>query len=244
MSEPNQTVTLPRRGVSGDPVDPLPPSIHPSRTTLSGRYARVEPIDPRLHAEALYQAGHSDDRTHRIWDYMPYGPFTSLEQFQGWLRDRAASADPLFFVVSDQARGRLEGMASLMDIHPQAGAIEVGHIWFAPALQRSRAATEALYLLMSHTLDELGYRRLQWKCNALNQASRDAALRLGFDFEGVLYQQQIPKGHNRDTAYYSILDYEWPLIRRNFERWLSPENFDEAGRQRSSLGQMNRALRP
>ncbi len=149
----------------------------------------------------------------------------------------------MFFAVRDEGSGRAGGVASYLNIHPQPGTIEIGHIWFGPALQRTPAATEALYLLLHHAFDDLGYRRLEWKCNALNAASRRAAVRLGFAFEGTFYQHQIVKGRNRDTTWFSILDGEWPPIRANFEAWLAPENFDEAGGQRASLGDLNRALR-
>lgn len=243
MNQPENTRKLPSRELSGAPVEPLPPAIRPARTPIDGRYARLEPIDPRRHLAELYAAGHEVDGADDVWTWLPYGPFASETAFLSWLRDCAASADPMFFAIADQAAGRFLGMASLMDIQPKVGGIEIGHIWLGPELQRSRAATEALYLMMTCALDDLGYRRLQWKCNALNQPSRNAALRLGFEFEGILYQHQIPKGNNRDTAYYSILDYEWPLIHENFKTWLEPENFDEAGRQRVSLGDLNRALR-
>lgn len=234
---------LPARELSGALVDPLPPAVRPARVALEGRYARLEPVDPRVHIEELFAAGHNVPGADDVWTYLPYGPFVSREAFAAWVRDCAASADPIFFAIADREQERFLGMASMMDIQPKVGGIEIGHIWFGPELQRTRAATEALFLMMTYALDELGYRRMQWKCNALNQPSRNAALRLGFDFEGILYQHQIPKGNNRDTAYYSILDYEWPLIRENFETWLDPENFDEQGRQRVSLGDLNRALR-
>lgn len=243
MSQTDQPKRLPKRELSGAPVDPLPPAIRPSRTVLEGVYASLEPVDPRQHLSELFAAGHNVDGAADVWTYMPYGPFSSESTFATWLRDCAASADPMFFAIADRSQERFLGMASLMDIQPKVGGIEIGHIWLGPALQRSRAATEALYLMMTHALDELGYRRLQWKCNALNGPSRDAAARLGFAFEGILYQHQIPKGNNRDTAYFSILDYEWPLIHENFTTWLDPSNFDETGRQKVSLGDLNRALR-
>ncbi len=244
MSQQNKTTKrLPPRELSGAPVDPLPPAIRPSRSPLDGRYARLEPIDPRVHANDLFSAGHEAADSDDVWTYLPYGPFAGKNAFIDWLRDCAASADPVFFAIAEREQSRFLGMASLMDIQPKVGGIEIGHIWLGPELQRTRAATEALYLMMTYAMDDLGYRRLQWKCNALNQPSREAALRLGFAFEGVLYQHQIPKGHNRDTAYYSILDYEWPLIHENFRTWLDPENFDDAGRQKISLGDLNRALR-
>jgi RimJ/RimL family protein N-acetyltransferase len=234
---------IPERKLSGNPVEPLPPALWPSRIPLKGRHALLEPVLPGKHLEDLYRAGHEVDGYEDVWTYLPYGPFPDRRAFAVWLRDCAASADPIFYVIADQHRERFLGMASLMDIQPKLGAIEIGHIWFGPELQRSRTATEALYLMMTYALDGLRNRRLQWKCNALNQGSRNAALRLGFEFEGILYQHQIPKGNNRDTAYYSILDYEWPLIHENFKVWLDDSNFVDDGAQKRSLGEMNRALR-
>jgi RimJ/RimL family protein N-acetyltransferase len=244
VNEPSNTRILPPRELSKDPVDPLPPSIYPSRRPFEGRYCVIEPVDARVHGSGLFAAGHEDDLALALWDYLPYGPFSSESAFDIWLRGCSASSDPIFFAIRDRSRDRFEGMASIMEIDPPAGTVEIGHIWFAPPLQRSRAATESLFLFMTYLLDDLEYRRLQWKCDAANQASRNAAHRLGFEFEGVLYHHRIPKGRNRDTAFFSILDYEWPLIRENFERWISPENFDEDGRQKVSLGDLNRALRP
>jgi RimJ/RimL family protein N-acetyltransferase len=243
VTDVEPSTKLPPRQLSGAPVDPLPPAIRPSRMPLDGQYARLEPIDPRRHLDELFNAGNEVEGFEEVWTYLPYGPFVEKSAFNNWLRDCAASADPMFFAIADREKDRFLGMASLMDIQPKFGGIEIGHIWLGPELQRSRAATDALYLMMTYCLDHLKYRRLQWKCNALNQPSRNAALRLGFEFEGILYQHLIPKGNNRDTAYYSILDYEWPLIRQNFVRWLKPENFDSAGQQQVSLGEMNRALR-
>ncbi len=228
---------------SDAPVVPLPPALWPARVVHEGRYARVEPLDIRLHAEELYTASHSGEAALRIWDYLSSGPYPNEVAFQTYLRDCSASADPVFFALLDSTTGRASGMASYLNIHPKAGTIEIGHIWFSPALQRSPAATEALYLLLRHALDDLGYRRMEWKCNALNQASRRAAVRLGFSFEGIFYQHMIVKGRNRDTAWFSILDSEWPPLRANFEAWLSPANFDEAGRQRTSLSERNLAGR-
>lgn len=243
MPDAESSRKLPARELSDAPVDPLPPAIRPSRTPLEGRYSRLEPVDPRRHLSDLYHAGNQVEHADDVWTYLPYGPFPGEDAFAGWLRDCTASADPMFFAICDLESNRFQGMASLMDIQPKVGSIEIGHIWLGPELQRGRAATEAFYLMMTYSLDELKYRRLQWKCNALNQPSRNAALRLGFEFEGILYQHQIPKGQNRDTAYYSILDYEWPLIHENFRSWLDPENFDKAGRQKTSLGALNRSMR-
>ena len=229
------------RPPSGESVFPRPPGLWPARVVLEGRYACLEPLDNRVHAEELYAASHANEASLRIWEYLSSGPYPTLEAFQTWLRACSASADPVFFTVRDQRTGKASGMASYLNVHPQAGTIEIGHIWFSPSLQRSPAATEALYLLLRYALDDLGYRRMEWKCNALNQASRRAAVRLGFSFEGIFYQHMIVKGRNRDTAWFAILDSEWPRLRANFEAWLSPNNFDEDGHQRTSLSQLNLA---
>jgi RimJ/RimL family protein N-acetyltransferase len=231
------------RPPSCHPVVPLPPGLWPARTVHEGRYARLEPLDARAHASALYAASHTDEASAGIWDYLQYGPFATEAAFHDWLRERAATADPLFFAIRDNRTGTAGGLASYLNIHPLAGSIEIGHIWFGPALQNTVAATEALFLLLRHALDDLGYRRMEWKCNALNAASRRAAVRLGFSFEAVFYQHLIVKGRNRDTAWFSILDGEWPRLRPAFETWLAPANFDAAGRQRSSLSTLTQAAR-
>jgi RimJ/RimL family protein N-acetyltransferase len=200
------------------------------------------PLDPDNQGDDLYAASHGDAVRARIWEYLPYGPFASEPDFRSHLASQASSADPLFFSIVPHTTGRAAGIASLMTIEPAHRSIEVGHIWLGPDLQRSRAATEALYLLIAYAMDDLGYRRMEWKCNAANAASRGAAVRLGFIHEGVFYQHRIFKGRNRDTAWFSILDSEWPAIRANFETWLAAENFDAQGRQRQSLGDLNRAL--
>jgi len=231
-----------RRPLSDRPVDPLPPALWPARTVHGGHYCRLEPLDVRVHAGALFAASHGSAEAERIWDYLAYGPFGDQAAFAAWVRSCTATADPLFFAIVDEARGSAAGVASFLNIHPPVGSIEIGHIWFGSALQNTAAATEALYLMMSHALDELSYRRLEWKCNALNAASRSAARRLGFAFEGIFYSHVIVKGRNRDTAWYSILDDEWPPIRANFELWLASDNFDKDGRQLTSLSAANRAL--
>jgi RimJ/RimL family protein N-acetyltransferase len=222
-------------------LDPSP-APRPDRRTHEGRYSRVEPLDPATHADALFAASHGTPERVRIWDYLPYGPFASEEEFNAHLRAQAAGEDPLFFAIRPHASDRAEGVASLMSIEPDHRSIEIGHIWLGPNLQRTPAATEALFLLMAHALDDLEYRRMEWKCNAANAASRAAACRLGFIHEGIFFQHRIVKGMNRDTAWFSILDYEWPALRANFETWLDPANFDEDGRQQQSLGDLNRAL--
>lgn len=215
------------------------PARLPERISLEGEMVRVEPVDPARHAAQLYAASAGADS---IWDYLPYGPFRDLAEFTEWLEARAASNDPLFFTIIDRESGDARGMASLLRMEPEHGAIEIGHIWFAPSLQRTRAATEAIYLLSRYAF-ELGNRRYEWKCNALNAASRQAAERFGFTFEGVFRQHMVIKGRNRDTAWYSMTDAEWPRVRAAFEAWLAPSNFDSAGRQRRSLAGLRQGIR-
>ncbi|MEZ4520234.1 MAG: GNAT family protein [Thermomicrobiales bacterium] len=198
----------------------------------------LEPLDPDRHGDDLYELSHGESGSADIWDYLPYGPFPDGASFHGWLRTCASTSDPMFFAVRDAASGRTSGMASYLNIVPLHGSIEIGHIWFSPAIQASTATTEALYMMMRYAMTDLRYRRLEWKCNALNAASRRAANRLGFQYEGTFYNHVIVKGNNRDTAWYSIIDSEWPSIEQGFENWLSPENFDEDGRQRRSLQDM------
>ncbi len=208
------------------------PARLPDRSPLEGELVRLEPVHPDRHAKALFSAAHGFDA---IWTHLAYGPFDSEAAFTEWLEERAASQDPLFFAVVDRASGQAQGMASLMRFVPADGVIEVGHIWFAPVLQRTRQATEAIFLLARHAFDDLGYRRLEWKCDSLNVASRRAADRFGFTFEGVFRQHMVVKGRNRDTAWFSITDAEWPVRRAAFEAWLAPANFDPQDRQHESL---------
>ena len=231
------------RRPAGESVDPSWTARPPARIVHDGRYARLEPLDASTHTAELYAASHGDDARHRIWDYLAYGPFATADEFRAHLRSQADSTDPLFFAIRDTRTGLASGVASYLNVVPAHGTIEIGHIWLGPTLQNTAAATEALYLLIRHALDDLGYRRMEWKCNALNEPSRNAARRLGFTFEGIFYNHFVSKGCNRDTAWYSILDDEWPPLRANFETWLAPDNFDEAGRQRASLGDLNRTAR-
>ncbi len=217
------------------------PASAPGRIALNGELVRLESLDPPRHTESLFTASHGAGGDSRLWDYLAYGPFAGQDEFTAWLEQRAGSADPLFFAVVDMATMRAQGMASYMRIVPEHGVIEIGHIWFAPALQRTRQATEAIFLLASNAFDTLGYRRLEWKCDALNEASRRAAERFGFTFEGVFRQHMVVKGRNRDTAWFAMTDGDWPLRRAAFEAWLSPGNFDPSGRQRESLSAL-RAL--
>jgi RimJ/RimL family protein N-acetyltransferase len=231
------------RAPSANLVDPLPPGLWPERTALEGRYMWLEPLDARQHAAELYDASHGSDDALRIWDYLAVGPYPSVEAFAAYLRSCSASADPVFYAIRDLATGKASGVASYLNIVPANGSIEIGHIWFGPALQNTPAATEALYTLNRHAFDDLGYRRMEWKCNALNAGSRSAAVRLGFAFEGIFYNHMVAKGRNRDTAWFSIIDEEWPALRECYEAWLAPDNFDAAGRQRSSLGDLTAAVR-
>jgi RimJ/RimL family protein N-acetyltransferase len=218
----------------GEPVLGWTPRPRPSREPIQGRFCRIEPLDAARHAPALFAANAADEAG-RMWTYMAYGPFARLEDYTAWIESLAPSHDPLFHAIVDQASGRALGVASYLRIEPAVGVIEVGHIAYSPALQRTPAATEAMYLLMRRAFDELGYRRYEWKCDALNAPSRAAAERLGFRFEGIFRQATIYKGRNRDTAWYAILDKEWPERKAAFEAWLEPANFDEAGHQRRPL---------
>jgi RimJ/RimL family protein N-acetyltransferase len=217
----------------GVPVPDWLPPPRPSRTPLEGRYCRLLPLDPAKHAAPLL-AAYSAEPDARGWTYLAYGPFNDAASYRAWIEANATGNDPLFFTIVDNADDRPAGVASYLNINLAASSIEVGHLFFAPRLRRSRAGTEAMYLMMQHAF-ALGYRRYEWKCNALNAPSRAAAQRLGFTYEGLFRQAAVVKGHNRDTAWYSILDKEWPAIRAAFEKWLAPENFDAAGQQRVSL---------
>jgi RimJ/RimL family protein N-acetyltransferase len=222
----------------GAPVPDWLPPPRPDWAMREGRWARLERLDPARHGPDLFAANRASDA---IWDYMPYGPFATLDAYRAWLDGAAATDDPRFFAIADRATGRFAGVASYLRIAPEAGSIEVGHIALAPALQRTRAATEAMALMMGWAFDA-GYRRFEWKCNALNRASRRAAERLGLSHEGVFRQAAVVKGRNRDTAWFAAIDAEWPALKRAFETWLDPANFDAAGRQRQSLSALTRPL--
>jgi RimJ/RimL family protein N-acetyltransferase len=221
----------------GSAVDPSP-APRPQPVVLSGRVVTLRPLDGPDQAEALYEATHGPERD-RLWHYMNEGPFDSRAAYQAAFDKRAKSVDPLFLAIVDNATNLPVGQASYLRIEPAHRSIEVGHIMFTPALQRSCGATEAMYLMARHVFRDLGYRRYEWKCNALNEPSRRAALRLGFTFEGIFRQHMIVKGRNRDTAWFSMLDSEWPQREEHFEQWLAPSNFDAAGRQKLSLSGLN-----
>lgn len=230
------------RNINGDPVA-TPRGLVPARTSLTGTAVRLEPLDPARHAAALYRAGHASDAALQSWAYLPWGPFPNEAALRDQLRTFAAALDRIFYAICDPATGEAVGKAAYLDIQPSAGVIEIGGIWFAPAAQRTRAATEAMFLMLAYAMDDLGYRRMQWRCNAQNAKSRAAARRLGFRFEGIWFNHMIVKGHNRDTAWYSILDTEWPAIRTALKAWLDPANFDAAGGQLQSLSAMTAAPR-
>ena len=221
----------------GPEVDPSP-ARRPERTALDGRFVRLEPLDAARHGPALWRGVDGADP---VWDYLFDGPYPDQESLVAEIGRKAASSDPLFWAIVDRASGEAVGYASLMRHDPAHRAIEVGNILFAPALQRRPGATEAMALLAEYAFDGLGYRRYEWKCNALNAPSRAAAERLGFTFEGVFRRHMIVKGRSRDTAWYAMTGEDWPAARRAFELWLSPDNFDGEGRQRGSLAALRRS---
>lgn len=209
----------------------------PSRPTMDGRYSRIEPVDVERHAAPLHDAWSRapDDRD---WTYLFADRPADLPACRAHLERMASTSDPMHFAIIDLVSERAVGSAALMRIDPVHGAIEVGGIAYSPELMRTRAGTEAMYLMMRHAFDELGYRRYEWKCDALNAPSRTAALRYGFELEGVFRQAVVYKGRSRDTAWYSIIDAAWPAVRAAFEAWLDPANFDEAGVQRRALAEI------
>ncbi|HEX9412973.1 MAG TPA: GNAT family protein [Ktedonobacterales bacterium] len=225
----------------GTQVDPSP-ARRPQRTILAGHRVTVAPLDPATHADSLYEGTHGPTND-RLWLYLPWGPFPDRAAFDAYLTRLASAEDPLFFVILDEASRQAVGYAAYLRIEPEHRCIEVGGILYTPSLQRSPGATEAMYLMAKHIFEDLGYRRYEWKCNALNAPSRRAALRLGFTFEGIFRQHQILKGRNRDTAWFSMLDAEWPARKAAFEQWLDPANFDAEGRQKTSLATLNGATR-
>jgi RimJ/RimL family protein N-acetyltransferase len=220
----------------GPPVDSSA-AQRPQRVPLRGRLVTLEPLDPAVHADTLYDGSHGEGKE-QLWLYLFDGPYPDRASFDERMKKAAASEDPFFYAVVDQDSGRAVGYAAYLRIEPAHRVIEVGSILYTPALQRTAGATEAMYLMARHVFEDLGYRRYEWKCNALNEPSRRAALRLGFTFEGIFRQHMIIKGRNRDTAWYSMLDSEWPARKQAFERWLDPANFDDAGRQKTSLASL------
>lgn len=226
MNEYGQPIGEPVPGWSARPV--------PEAVTLEGTYCRLEPLDAGRHAADLYAAYHAASDV-RDWTYLAVGPFERPEDYRRHAEAAAQSTDPRHYAVIDRKTGKAVGSLALMRIEPAHGVIEVGHVTFSPLLKQTPLSTEAQFLLMRYVFDTLGYRRYEWKCDSLNAPSRKTAVRLGFQFEGIFRQAIVYKGRNRDTAWHSIIDKEWPLLKQAFEAWLAPANFDDAGRQRQSL---------
>jgi RimJ/RimL family protein N-acetyltransferase len=213
------------------------PRRRPDRKALEGRYCRLEPLDASRHGEDLFEASSVADAAERFRWLFEYPP-ESRADFRSWLDKAQGSEDPLFFAVVDKSSGKAAGRQALMRIDTTHGVIEIGSIYWGPLVSRRPAATEALYLFARYAFDELEYRRFEWKCHDLNAPSKRAAVRFGFRFEGVFRQHLVFKGGNRDTAWFSIIDREWPALRRAYEAWLDPGNFDAQGRQRRSLAEL------
>jgi RimJ/RimL family protein N-acetyltransferase len=204
---------------------------------MEGRLCRVEPLDAEAHSGQLYEA-HANDTEGRNWTYLPYGPFASVDEVQAWALSVEKGEDPLFLAIVDLATQKAVGWASYLRIDAEMGSIEVGHVAYSPLLQLTAAGTEAMYLMMRRAFEELGYRRYEWKCDSLNAPSWNAAERLGFTYEGTFRQAWVRRGRNRDNAWFSIIDSEWPAIRGALEAWLDPANFDTQGRQRKRLAEL------
>jgi len=232
-------VVHPQSGLPIGPEIEASPAQRPSRETLVGGYVSVVPLDPAAHADVLYENSHGADKD-RLWLYLGDGPFPDRTAFRSWLERRASQDDPLFFTIIAGPEKCPAGLAAYMRITPEHRVIEIGNILFTHTLARTPGGTEAMYLMARRALEDLGYRRYEWKCNALNAASRQAALRLGFIFEGIFPQHMIQKGRSRDTAWFSMLDSEWPSCKTAFEQWLSPDNFDAEGKQRSRLAALRK----
>jgi RimJ/RimL family protein N-acetyltransferase len=204
---------------------------------MEGRFVQLTRLDPAAHGDALWE-GAGGEQHAALWRYLFDGPFAERAAFDATVAQKAASQDPLFYAILDRTSGRAIGWASFMRIEPRHRVIEVGNILFTPALQRKPGATEAMYLMARNVFEDMGYRRYEWKCHSRKEPSRRAATRLGFTFEGIFRQHMILKGENRDTAWYSMLDSEWPSRKAAFEKWLAPSNFDEGGRQIQSLAEL------
>ena len=229
----------------GQPVGPLVTDWQtrpfPQRGTLAGRSCRLEPLDVAAHADDLYRANAADDG--RMWTYLACGPFSTPEEYRAWMQHFVEDRSLVSFAIVDAATAHAIGVAAYLRITPEQGTIEVGHLAFSPALQRTVAATEAMALMMDQVFDDLGYRRYEWKCNALNTPSRQAAARLGFRYEGTFRQAIVVKGRSRDTAWFAVTDGEWPRLRDAFAEWLDPANFDAGGRQRQALSALTAQAR-
>ena len=223
------------------PVVDIAPAERPTARALTGRHVTLTALDPDAHAKALYDGSHGPE-VDGLWRYLFDGPFESLESFTASLARKAKSRDPLYFAIIDNASGDAVGYASFMRIEPDHRVIEVGSILYTRRLQRTAGGTEAMYLMAREAFESLRYRRYEWKCNQFNDASLRAAERLGFMFEGAFRQHMIVKGRSRDTAWFSMLDSEWPKAKRAFEAWLAPSNFDANGQQREKLAEIRSRL--
>ena len=224
----------------GAPLADWVPPLVPPAEPMSGRFCRLERAEVARHAAELFEAC-ARDKAGAMWTYLPYGPFDSLASFEDWFKTLAAGPDPMPFAIVDLTTNRVVGLAAYLRITPAAGSIEVGHVIYSPQLQRGTIATEAMYLMMKRAFD-LGYRRYEWKCDTFNAKSRAAAQRLGFSYEGVFRQAIVYKNRTRDTAWFSVIDSEWPALQAAFERWLNPANFDERGEQRTRLSDLTAPL--
>ena len=226
------------RPIGAEVVGWAPPPV-PEGAILEGRYARLEPLQAEAHAALLFRAYEGQDA---VWDYLPYGPFHSAAAYHRWVKEITGQSDPFFYAIYDKDRGAWGGVASYLRITPEAGTIEIGHINLSPQLQGTRAATEAMTLMMQWAF-ESGYRRFEWKCDALNRPSRRAAQRLGLSYEGVFRQHTVVKGRNRDTAWFAAIDREWPALAAAYDVWLSPANFGADGQQIERLSDLTRLVR-
>lgn len=220
----------------GFPMPDWQPCDPPPRSIMTGQFCRVEPLDVGKHATDLFEANRLD-RENRIWTYLPYGPFDDLATYQAWMEKTCQKADPLFHAIIDARTDKAVGVASYLRIEPSVGCIEVGHINYSPALQRTWTGTEAMFLMMKRVFDELGYRRYEWKCDNLNAGSKAAAVRYGFTFEGIFRQATLYNGRNRDTSWFAIIDQDWPAVKAAFEAWLAPDNRNPDDSQKAPLGQ-------
>lgn len=216
----------------GFPITEWQTPLYPQGVVLQGDHCRLERLDPDRHGADLHTANSSDTKN-KIWTYLPYGPFETLDNYKQWIKDTCLGDDPLFYAIIDNRSDRAMGVASYLRINPIDGFIEVGHINYSPLLQKTIIATEAMFLMMRHVFDDLKYRRYEWKCDALNGPSRSAALRLGFTFEGIFRQATMYKQRNRDTAWFSVIDSEWPSLKVAFRTWLAPRNFVNSQQKQS-----------
>jgi RimJ/RimL family protein N-acetyltransferase len=217
----------------GKKIDNLPTQRLPELQHIVGQWMQLEPISVPRHGKGLFSS--FSGREEALWTYMPYGPFESEAAFLAWLAERSAARDPWFFAYVNKSTAAPLGMGAFMRADPKNAVIEIGHIWMSPALQKTREATESIFLMMRYAFDTLGVRRLEWKCDSLNAPSQRAAERFGFAYEGIFRQHMIIKGRNRDTAWFAMMDHEWPDVKAAFEAWLKPENFDVAGAQMARL---------